>query len=472
MSKLNRHGFSLIEIMIALGMTGALGLLVSQMTTSQVRNMRSVQLGSDVEGWGTELRHALSDESVCKEGFLGKPIPAVGRTVQLSGFNPGSRAAGILKDLGAWMGAKGSGAEVSQLQLTTVAGPLMELGSGTSLKREYLLRLDATLRKEITGTQVGQAAFSYHFRALVDSASGIRGCSRGGSLEESCSGSGGVVTQVICPAGGCTGSRGTSGGITLQGATVTQCVAASPSDCSKLGLTYDTNTKRCLLSKPPTPCDPKTEVAVGMQLKCPVGGDCYLALKCQPLPWSSRAWQCPAGGFARGWDASIGKQICATYPSLSVDQDCYGEWQVDCGTAKKTYQILTPASGGGAACPYADGQVKRVTSSECPTCQWLAQRPITCQPKCGGVRVMQCVDAVDAQCDASLCGPKPPDVACDDPSCPPVNCHFCDSRPECGSGTGDCMPSANGALFCRCRIQADGTQICGTYSAGPKVQCP
>lgn len=258
----------------------------------------------------------------------------------------------------------------------------------------------------------------------------------------------------------------------MQGSTVSQCVAASPSDCSKVGLSFDSGTKRCVLSNPPNPCDPSKQVAVGMQLNCPVGGECALAMKCHPIPWASKSWQCPAGSFSRGIDPSTYTPVCVSYPSISSAQNCYGEWQVDCENARLTYKVHVQASGGGAACPHADGFVKKATTGDCPSCLWLPQRPIQCEPKCGGVRLMQCADAVGSACAPSLCGPKPADVACSDPSCPPTDCHFCDSRPECGSDTGDCKPETLGALFCRCRIQTDGTRVCSTYRAGSRVNCP
>jgi prepilin-type N-terminal cleavage/methylation domain-containing protein len=80
----NRSGFSLIEILIAIGLMGALSAWMMNVFTQQTKNEKTTATNMDIDALGQEIRNIVADGSSCEKNFKGinPNIPSAVKEIQ------------------------------------------------------------------------------------------------------------------------------------------------------------------------------------------------------------------------------------------------------------------------------------------------------------------------------------------------------------------------------------------------------
>ena len=133
---------------------------------------------------------------------------------------------------------------------------------------------------------------------------------------------------------------------------------------------------------------------------------------------------------------AVGAAVCGPQPPVTPVVDCVGNWgacSAACNGGTQTFAITTPASGGGAACPFADGATQACNPQPCPiNCvgSWQA-----CTQPCGGGTSTFVVTTAAANGGAACLANHGDVMACNTQACAlPVDC--AGSWSPCDTTTG------------------------------------
>lgn len=161
---------------------------------------------------------------------------------------------------------------------------------------------------------------------------------------------------------------------------------------------------------------------------------------------------------------TVGAAVCGAQPPPTPVIDCVGNWgacSAACNGGTQTYTITTPASGGGAACPFATGATQACNTQACPVNCVGSWQPCT-QPCGGGTSTF--VVTTPAANGGSACIANNGDVmACNTQACAiPVDC----------AGTwSPCDTSTGTQIFTVTQAPQNGGAACPASPQNCTVNC-
>lgn len=69
--KLNQDGFSLVQVMVAVGLMGGLALAMMKMTDNQIKSQKTMELKAEQGDLANIIRQTLNDKVACEATFIG-----------------------------------------------------------------------------------------------------------------------------------------------------------------------------------------------------------------------------------------------------------------------------------------------------------------------------------------------------------------------------------------------------------------
>src|SRR5690606_37873868 len=78
MNSLKQFGFSLVEVMVAMGMLGAGALAYMQINKTNIQANKKTEIRYDVDNLAKEISNVLMSEGACSQTFSGKSFSANG----------------------------------------------------------------------------------------------------------------------------------------------------------------------------------------------------------------------------------------------------------------------------------------------------------------------------------------------------------------------------------------------------------
>ncbi len=85
---LNTRGFSLVQVMVAIGLMGGLALAMMRMTDNQIKQQKTMEMKAELGDVATIIRQTLSNKNACITTFLGMSpgdnIPSIRMSTNMS----------------------------------------------------------------------------------------------------------------------------------------------------------------------------------------------------------------------------------------------------------------------------------------------------------------------------------------------------------------------------------------------------
>jgi len=182
-------GFTLVEIMVAMGIGAVLMLAMAEMMTGMNKGQKNVALTMDYNSLISTISLTLLNDQACKTSLLGQPFNASGDqpVVMQPPGSPEIRTGAVV-----------SGWLINSLSLANNA-----LVATLGTDKQYLATLTLRAQKQNAATSVGAASkapAAFAVYVLVDSSNRIKECySKDGTAVQACTAQGGTYTPGATP---------------------------------------------------------------------------------------------------------------------------------------------------------------------------------------------------------------------------------------------------------------------------------
>jgi prepilin-type N-terminal cleavage/methylation domain-containing protein len=342
----NAKGFTLVEIIIAVGLMAGLSMVAMQMMKTQTTSSASISAKMDEMEIKRNIILTLQDSIACKTTFAQKNI--------------GQDLTAIKSSKGADLFSVGSNFGSNKVKITSMKTQDLNTFIGTLRDVELVIRTT----KSVMGKET-QAEFKVRLKVVALGASSpITDCYSDadtliiGATIETCKSLGGIwdAATITCAL---------PDYVSKSGDTMTGALAIASGN-------LDVNAGAVNISGNIT-TNGDVKISAGKQV-C-VGGNCrdFSAKNCQP------------DHMMTGIKAN-GDLECASIPVISAN-DCHGSWgacSLTCGTGEQTFVITSPATNGGAACAFSNGATRSCNTQACVANVNCSGSWGACSKTCGG----------------------------------------------------------------------------------------
>ncbi len=323
----NAKGFTIVEIMIAVGLMAGLSMVAMQMMKTQSTTSASISAKMDEMEIKRNIMLTLQDSIACKTTFAGKNI--------------GQDLTAIKSSKGVDLFSVGSSFGSNKVKITSMTTQDLNTFIGTLRDVELVIKTTKLVMAKET-----QAEFKVRLKVVaIGASSPITDCYSDadtliiGATIETCKSLGGVwdAATILCAL---------PGYVSKDGDTMTGALAIANGN-------LDVNAGAVSISGNITTTG---DVKISAGKKVCVGGNCrdFSAKNCQP------------DHMMTGIKAN-GDLECVPIPVISAN-DCHGSWGAcsqTCGTGEQTYMITSPATNGGAACAFSNGATRSCNTQAC-----------------------------------------------------------------------------------------------------------